>query len=165
MVKSIETQIHEAAIEDEELRCQKIEAQNRLDPKKKDKKVPRRKVGKPWTRGAYPKLCQETEWLARVSEYDYDLLNPEFQDYCRMRGILHMAGPPESTRWGFCVNHGRGPAEYFKEIGRTPPQPTSPDSATPPPEVDTAWRIVRIARGKLQDCWELFTAAGNSGGQ
>ena len=165
MVKPIESQIHEAAIEDEELRCQKIEAQNKLDPKKKNRKVPRRKVGKPWTRGTYPKLCQETDWLARVSEYDYDLLNPEFQDYCRMRGVLHTAGELGGTRWEFCVNHGRSPAEYFEEIGRTPPQPANPEDVVPPPEADTDWRIVRIARGKLQDCWELFTTQSNAAAQ
>ena len=88
MVKSIEEQMHEAAVEDEELRCQKIEEKNKLDPKKKNRKVPRRNVVQPWTRGTYPKLCQETEWLVRISEYDYDLLDPDFQVLCFCQDLI-----------------------------------------------------------------------------
>lgn len=156
MVKLIEEQMWEMAKEKEKKKRQKQQARWDKDPKKKGRKVPRHEVSINWTRGVFPKLCQDTDSVATVYEYDYDLLDTEFQAYCRTRGVLHIAGTPESTRWEFCVNYMRSPDEYFKTIGRTPPKSADPEEDPLPPEADTDWKIIRIARGKLQDCWELF---------
>ena len=164
MAELIEDQIHQALIREEEERCRAIEEKNKLDPKKKNKKVTRRKIQKPWSRGIHPRLCQETELLLKVSDYDYDLGVPGFQDYCRTRGVLHIAGEVGSRRWTFCVNHGRCFDDFLPDAGNSTFESTDSDNEkAPSPEADTDWKIVKIARGKLQDCWEMYVGLKSSG--
>lgn len=151
MVKPIEEQMLDVrkALDKERRRKfqalwdKKWEEERQENPKKKRRLVPELEVHKPWTRGAFPKLCQDTEWVATIYEYDYDLPNTEFQEYCRSRGVLHIAGTPGSKRWEFCVNHQWSADEFFED------DPSATD-------IGSDWRILRTARGKLQDCWELF---------
>ena len=157
MVAPIEDQILAHLVEQEEKRCEALEEEFRRDPKRKHKKVPRRKIVKPWTRGAHPTLCQETDLLLMVKDYDYDLANEGFQSYCSSRGVLHVAGTPGSERWEIFRVHSKRKADYmdnpyFQYAGGISGKGMKYTAR----QMDTGWRIVRIGRAKLQDCWELF---------
>lgn len=150
VVALIEDQMLAFLEAEEEKRCRDLE-------ESKGKKVKRRTIDFPWQRGTHPQLCQETDLLLMVSEYDYDLENSRFQDYCRSRGVLHVAGVPGSERWSVFRDPNIGEDEFlgnsyfrFSEAGK---EYTSE-------QMKTQWEIVRIGRAKLEDCWELYTSGG-----
>ena len=150
MVALIEDQMLSSLEAEEEKRCRDLEDS-------KGKKVKRRKIEIPWQRGTHPQLCQETDLLLMVSEYDYDLENLRYQDYCRGRGVLHVAGVPDSERWLVFRDPQIGEEEFlenpyfrFSQVGKE----------YTPEQMKTQWEIVRIGRAKLQDCWELYTSGG-----
>jgi hypothetical protein len=166
MVELIEDQIHQALIKEEEERCRVIEEKNKLDPEKKDKKVTRRIIQKPWSRGIHPRLCQETELLLKVCDYNYELGDPRFRNYCQERGVLHIAGEVGSRRWDFCVNHSQSFGDYLNDARSSGSESADTDDGKPPDaESEIGWKIVRIARAKLQDCWEMFVALDKSSRQ
>jgi hypothetical protein len=158
MVPLIEDQIHQALKAQEEDRCRRLEAQYARNEATKNKKVKRREIAKPWSRPGPQALCQDTDLLLLVSEYDYDLSRPDFQAYCRSRGILYMAGTPGTTRWEYSEHYGTTKAEfldnpyfqYAQEVNGQRHRFTQDD-------METQWRITCLARAQLQDCWELFS--------
>ena len=108
----IEDQIHQHFKDKEEKRCVELEAKYRLDPKNKNKRVERRNIPKPWTRSGNG-ICQEIELLSLVSEFDYDLDDERFQEYCDRRGVLHVAGELGSRRWKYFARHGWAKERYL----------------------------------------------------
>ncbi len=68
-----------------------------------------------------------------------------------------MAGSFGSRRWMFCLHHSRKFDDYCCEpdYKNSVSQDADVDEL-PDPGSDIGWKIVRIARAKLQDCWEMF---------
>ncbi len=157
MVPSIEDQIHQFHIEREEARCRAIEAEYDERPSTKGQKVTRRKIPKPWKRPGANALCQETDFLVMVDEYDYDFASTDFQEYCLGRGTLSVAGEVGSRRWDYFLDYSITKGDYLEdplhqyaeEVDRKQHRYTAH-------EMENGWTIICIGRAKLQDCWELF---------
>ncbi len=122
------------------------------------KKVQRKNIQVPVVRLGPDALCQNIEYLLLVSEYDYDLSDSQFQDYCSARGTLHVAGVPGSTRWKYLADHTLAKDEYrsdpyfqFAQEFEGKRHKYSPD------EVEVLWKVMLLGRATLQDCWELYT--------
>lgn len=158
MVALIEDQIHQFLIKQEEERCRALEAEFDKSNEAKDKKVKRRTIPKPWARPGGSALCQEIDLLIMVDEYDYDLSNKTFQGYCSARGILHVTGEPGSRRWEYMADYAKTKRDYLadpwfqfaQEFDGKRYRYTNE-------EMETCWKIVRLGRAKLQDCWELYS--------
>ena len=159
MVALVEDQILQALLREEEERCRALEAEYNMKEETRGKKVKRKKVIKPWRRPYEKSLFQgDIELLTKVEDFDYDLPSEDFRQYCRGRGVLHVAGKPGSKRWDFFANHGSTKAEYLKdpyfqfaqEINGHRYQYTQE-------EMEIGWKIIQLGRAQLQDCWELFT--------
>jgi hypothetical protein len=157
MTVSIENQIHQYLIEAEEIRC-------KTEEERTGKKVNRRTISKPWNRSGEYALCQEYEYLLMVDEYDYDLSNPAFQDYCNKRGILHCAGVKGSKYWNFFLDYRKSKDEYLSETDfQFAAEYEGKKYNYSAEEMESGWRIVRLGRAKFQDCWELFNIEKASG--
>ncbi len=158
MVALIEDQIHQFLIDQEEERCKAIEAENDKNEETKNNKVKRKAIPKPWTRPSASSLCQESDLLIMVREYDYDLSIKRFQEYCSDRGILHVAGEPGSKRWKYMADFRKAKSAfladsyfYFSEEVNGKQHRYTDD------EMETHWKILTLGRAKLQDCWELYS--------
>jgi hypothetical protein len=75
------------------------------------------------------------ELLLRITEWDFDLSDPGFVFYCKQRGTLYLVGEPGTAWWQMVCDFSR------KEVG-------------PGAGLDTKYLL--IARGRLQDCWEMY---------
>jgi hypothetical protein len=159
MVPLIEDQIHQFLIDKEEQRCTSLEIENGKNKETKDKKVKRRVIPKPWVRPNDAALCQETDLLMMVNEYDYDLSDKTFQDYCCARGILHVAGVPQSTRWVYFINYRkRTRSDYLKDpCFQFAEEVNGKRYRYTDKEIEIGWKIIQLGRAKFQDCWESFT--------
>jgi hypothetical protein len=156
MVALIEDQIHQALIDKEETRCCALEEEHFAATGKR-KKVKRRVIRKPWSRNAFGGLCQESEFLLLVEDYDYALSDVEFQEYCKERGVLHVAGKAGSTRWTYYVEFSKTKDDYLDDdyfhfaeesaVGR---------HRYTDKKLDVHWEIIQLGRARLQDCWEVY---------
>lgn len=102
-------------------------------------------------------ICQDHKILLKITEYDYDLRNVDFEKYCRSRyGFCRPTDPAVFEQlcdptlkkntvlaaWPTVGKYG-----HEQRQGRTVPNQ----------ELETGWEIHQIQRGKLQDCWEIFS--------
>jgi hypothetical protein len=157
MLKLIEDQIYEYLKEKEEQRCKRLEERYAKNPETKNKKVKRNKVIKPWSRLNQYSLCQEPELLIMVQDYDYDLSDINFLEYCKTRGVLHIAGEKNSKRWKVFESYkfpkdkylGDSYFQYAEEIDGKSYKYSEE-------EMEIGWRIIQIGRSRLQDCWEIY---------
>jgi len=134
----------------EEERCRALESQG--------KKVKRKKIDKPWTRPSPDNLCQEPELLVLVCEFDYDLLNNAFKEYCHDRGILHVVGETGSKREKYFLDHNKSKSEYLKDpYFRFAQELDGKKYQYTVEEMETGWKTIQLGRAKLQDCWELYS--------
>lgn len=155
MALRIADQVHRELKEREEERCRECERVT-------GGKVKRRKIPVPVVRMGPKALCQNIAYLMLVSEYDYDLLDPLFQDYCSSRGTLHLAGVPGSTRWHYFVDSSLTKDDYLanpyfqfaQEFEGTRHKYT-------PEEMEVLWKVIFLGRAVLQDCWELYKRKGH----
>jgi hypothetical protein len=154
----IEDQIHQFLIDQEEERCRAIEAENSKNEETKNKKVKRKAIPKPWTRPSASALCQATDLLIMVRDYDYDLSDKKFQDYCATRGILHVAGEPGSRRWKYMADFRKTKSTYLSDsYFRFAVEIDGKRHRFTDDEMETDWKIISLGRAKLQDCWELYS--------
>ncbi len=157
MVASIEEQIHQCLIETEEKRCALIDSDNDSNGLGNGKRTTRRKIQKPWRRRAPQSLCQEIDLLSLVSEYDYDLHDSRFQEYCASRGVLHVAGKHGSGYWEYFSDFTKSDTEFFSDESRRFAQEVGGKRHRySDDDLKSLWRIVIIGRAKLQDCWEIY---------
>ena len=151
----------------EEERCRALEAKRSASGRRKPikrkpikrKVIKRNEVEKPWSRfGTFAHaLLQDPELLQYVTEFAYDLADPKFQDYCRERGVLHVAGEPDSQRWEYAKDWRKGKRAFLANPHFRRAQPH--DGKTyryTAQELETHWGILCLARATLQDCWELY---------
>lgn len=158
MVALIEEQMLQYLVDLEEERCKALETEDNKSEKTRGKKVKRRKISKPWKRAGQHALCQEIELLAMVYEYDYDLADSGFQDYCSMRGVLYVAGERGTRRWDFFLDHTKQKADYLDDpYFRFAEEVGGDEHRFSDEDMDTGWKIIQLGRAKLQDCWELYT--------
>jgi hypothetical protein len=157
MVATIEEQIHQCLIEEEEKRCQMEETKRAAEGKDMRKPINRRKIAKPWTRSGPYALCQEVDLLPMIDEYDYDLTDIAFLDYCRSRGVLHLAGAPSSRRWDYFADYSKSKNDYLADENFWFAQEfKGKRHRYTEKELNSSWEIVVLGRAKLQDCWELY---------
>jgi hypothetical protein len=99
-------------------------------------------------------LCQDVDTLLGIRRYDFDLNDPAFREYADRRGVLYLAGTPGSPQWRFVADHDVTEADFLGEpsfhVSIGAHRYTDDDMAT-------HWKIMRIAKAKLQDCWDIFT--------
>jgi hypothetical protein len=107
-----------------------------------------------WIRD-YPKMiCQNFKALARVNELSFDVNNTEFIEYFRCRtGVVWN----DNLKWlatsDDAENHLLTSTELFYITCKMIPFGKERESMV---------THNRILKGKLQDCWELFTSVENS---
>jgi hypothetical protein len=95
-----------------------------------------------------------------VQQYDYILDSRAFQEYCSNRGVLHVAGEPESTRWRFMADYTRAkPAFLSDPYFQRSQEVDGKRYCYSEQEMEIHWTIVALGRARLQDCWELFAKA------
>ncbi len=153
LARLVANQIHQFLLDQEEARCQALELEAN-----DGKSVKRKIIGAPWTRATPQTLCQDPDLLVMVSEYDYDLSNQEFKDFCNDRGVLNVAGTPDSEYWGFMSNYNKSKNDFLSNaILNRPSVSYGNQHQYSARELDVFWRIILIGRAKLQDCWEIYT--------
>lgn len=150
MATLIEDQIHKVFIVREEERCRALEA-------KTGKPVKACEVAKPWKRVGSHAILQDPEFLQYVTEFDCDLAAPTFQEYCRSRGVLHVAGEPGSRRWEYAKDWTKTRDDFLSDPYFRCAQPHEGKGYEyTPREMETHWRVMCLGRAALQDCWELY---------
>lgn len=160
MAALIEDQIHQLLIDQEEERCRAIEVENnkREGAKKKNNKVNRRIIKKPWARPGESAICQDYDLLIMVYDYDYDLSDKLFQEYCAARGVLHVAGVPGSRRWEYLEDYRKTKVTYLADpYFQFAEKLDGKQYRFTEEEMETGWTIMSLGRAKLQDCWELYS--------
>ncbi|MDA3970263.1 MAG: hypothetical protein PF442_02825 [Desulfobulbaceae bacterium] len=108
-------------------------------------------------RGPLPvSICQDMDILLQINEYDYDLTNKDFEEYCHCRGrSIHAVDP----RWfhQLCdlaitkddfFNSWRVQSNFAGINVRGTTRTTA--------ELEGVWQAFRLTKGQLQDCWEIF---------
>ncbi len=106
-----------------------------------------------WQRPFPQCICQDLKVLQRISIYSFDLSDRKFRDYVAARtGVVYDYGTPAqiAERIDFYQN-------WSDDDIRSRPDFTYADQTSVSIEDRAVWiKIVRISRGKLQDCWELY---------
>jgi hypothetical protein len=157
MVPLIEEQLHQYLIDEEEKRCRALEEKARKEGDH-SVKIKRKKVEKPWKRIGPNALCQEPELLLMVNQYDYDLADKDFQKYCENRGILFIAGDFGSKRWHIFMHWNKSKDDYLADpYFQYAEEVNGKKYKYNNHEMDVQWRIIKLGRAKLQDCWELYS--------
>jgi hypothetical protein len=161
----IEEQIHRHFIEVERKHCAELQAAWDAAAEKKGKRPQPRDVPKPWKRPGPRALCQDPEMLAAVREFDYDLTDAGFQEYCASRARLSIAGVRESRRWEYFRDHWRGKQEFLADpyFGFAEEYEGKRYEYTPA-EMQTHWRVLALGRAAFQDAWELYVAERDAHG-
>ena len=149
MAELIENQIHQYLKHQEEVRYKKEESL-------KGKPVKRRKISKPWTRSFSLSLCPESDLLEMVTDFDYDLSDPEFQIYCKNRiGLNHAL--PQSRRWDFFEKHQLTKNDYLEDpYFHYAEEYNGKRYKYTEDELHSNWRVIMLGRATIQDCWEIY---------
>jgi hypothetical protein len=92
-----------------------------------------------------------------VSQYDYDLSDAGFQAYCSARGILHVAGEPESRRWKYYTEYQTNKDAFLADpYFQFSQEVDGKRIRYTDGEMETSWKVMLLGRAQLQDCWELY---------
>lgn len=101
--------------------------------------------------------CYET--LCKITEYDYDLSDDEFVEYARSRGVMNTAFVAGSPHREYVKDHWLTESDYITdariEISHAVLYKGRRRKYTEA-ERRLNWKLVQIARAKLQDCWEIY---------
>jgi len=109
-----------------------------------------------WKR-PYPKMiCQNSNILKNITEYNYDLTNTEFINYFRSRTgiLLHKCEDVELEH--FLLNSSTSKAAT-NWLLNSPEYKYHTGVAVSKYDRLIDIEINKVLRGKLQDCWELFS--------
>lgn len=103
-------------------------------------------------------LCQDIDQLLSIEEYTYDLGNAAFLEYCINRGVLYVAGRPGSRMWEYFRDTALGLDDWLSdETVRYAQEYEGSRHRYADEDMRAHWRSVLIGRGKLQDCWDLWS--------
>lgn len=138
-----------------------------------------------WRRPHPQMLLQNIDLLQKVTSFDYDLLDPDFVQYAHARGCMNGAGAPEESDPDHDA-HGLRMQKLGQEFGIRQENPFNGDvgqlrrwvrepwrtfeefmvsddlkftlggKELPAEHRRVTWKCIQIARGRLQDCWEIF---------
>lgn len=126
-----------------------------------------------WRRSHPQMLLQDIELLQKVTSFDYDLMDPDFVRYAHARGCMNGAGVPGKCDPD-CATHSQPEKPFNGDVGqwrrwvrehwRTFEEFMAGDDLRFTMEGKelsdehrrVTWKCIRIARGQLQDCWEIF---------
>jgi len=101
-------------------------------------------------------ICQDMNILLKITEYDYDLRNQEFEEYCRSRfGFCRPQDPKYFEQLCDLTTDKKKFFESWKICGRYASQEMIGKKISDD-RLELEWKIFNITRGKLQDCWEIF---------
>ena len=138
-----------------------------------------------WKRPHPQMLLQDIDLLQKITSFDYDLLDPDFVEYAHARGCMNGAGVPEESdpdHEAHCLRMQKLGRElgikqekpfngdvgqwrrWVREHWRTFEEFMASDDLKftlagkelPAEHRRLTWKCIRIARGQLQDCWEIF---------
>ena len=147
---SIAEQVRLSLVADEEVRCLELE-------RKRGKRVTRRTIDTPKVRVGPHALCQNVDFLERVTQFDYQLTRADFCEYAERRGVLCLAGVRGSRRWQVFANHQTSHAAYLADpYFQVAQEHEGARHRYSPEEMEANWRVIGFGRAVLQDCWELF---------
>lgn len=136
-----------------------------------------------WKRPHPQQICQEMDVLLQIREFDFDMRQPAFRDYLRVRGIwdidgavwgvedpdpdcLQMKVYKDCPSFQIAFYQDWSEEQVFRDL-----QPLRPDLyRMTDKDRHSNVRLWKITRGKCQDAWELFNgvsaaAADESNGE
>lgn len=103
-------------------------------------------------------ICQETNILLAVTEFDFDLSNGEFCKYLRSRTGWSLKGCEDPDLLEFMITDP-GAEQWILE---SPKYCYLNGNKIPfGKERKQKVKIIQIQKGKIQDCWELFQQHGH----
>lgn len=126
-----------------------------------------------WRRPHPQTLLQDVDLLQKIEVYTYNLKDPEFVRYAHSRGCMNGAGVPgenDPDYTEYTLKHGSVTGDagqlrrWVRDTWRTIPEfIASRDLRTAinghvysEEERRQFATSIRIARGQLQDCWEIY---------
>lgn len=119
-----------------------------------------------WKRPYPQMICQDISVLARITRYDFNLSDSGFRAYAQRRGVLHVAGKIGSPRWRFIGDFSKGRADFMGDayfnFAQEYPAGSGVRRKFTREEMAFRWKLICIARGKMQDAWELYRDGGHT---
>ena len=106
-----------------------------------------------WKRTQKETLLQDFNLLIKITEYDFDLTDQGFKDYCHARGVLQKMG--NDSRYNFTANHKAIKEEFFV-LFRYAKEYHGSSYRFTDKEMAIHWEIMLAAKGAIQDAWELY---------
>lgn len=106
-----------------------------------------------WRRSHQSELLQDRNLLLHVTQYDYNLENPNFVAYGKRRGSLQLASEPEHGFWEPLKDFRLSKDAFFSHEDYWHSATGSQYSKS---DMESFWRVIRIARASAQDCWEIY---------
>ncbi|GHV50274.1 hypothetical protein FACS1894216_02170 [Synergistales bacterium] len=107
-----------------------------------------------WKRPYPQTILMDTDILQKVTEHDFDIMAPGFEEYAERRGCLNGAGVKGSDRWKIVTDHSWTLKKFLASglLSRNEKKTIKFDEA----DVRTTWKCILYAKAHLQDCWELW---------
>lgn len=100
-------------------------------------------------------LEQNVDALLQITEYEYDLTDLDFVEYCRYRGASNYFGKAGSPGAEYVEDYSKTKDEYLNDerldFSITGYRYT-------PRERLLGWKTLCIRRGRLQDTWKIYNA-------
>lgn len=112
-----------------------------------------------WHRPHPQTLLLRYETLCKITEYDYDLSDSEFVEYARSRGAMNTAFTAGSPHREYVKNYWLTEADYIADQRKGVSHAQLYEGYRykyTEAERRSNWKLVRLARAKLQDCWEIY---------
>lgn len=157
-VPTIAAQAHRILVAQEEARCVALEAK----PGKRKTPVKRHPVPVPVVRLGLTELCHRIEFLWMVTEYDYDLADPAFRQYCVDRGTACGAALG-SRRWDFFERHDLSKHDYLVDpYFQNANEHEGKRHRYTKDEMESGWKVIQLGRAVLQDAWEIYRSTADS---
>ena len=101
--------------------------------------------------------------LLMITEYDYDLKNQEFEKYCRSRfGFCRPTDPKYFKQLCDLTTDKNKFFKSWKVCGQYAHQDMIGKEISND-QLELDWKIFKVTRGKIQDCWEIFIGRRGDG--
>jgi len=109
-----------------------------------------------WSRPYPLMICQKHDVLLAITEFSFDMADQDFLNYFRSRTGLQVGKEDNPAQSTFLLTSPdaekwllESPEYRYLQSGRTVPFGK---------EREQAVKVRRIIKGRLQDCWELYTS-------
>jgi len=157
-MKSVEAQLWEQALDAERRRVEHKHSEAKAEGKKSTVIFEPRNVAMPWS--------WENRWTAglhdipsglvmKVSEFDFNLDDDDFQAFLKPRGLLHLGGVPQSPYWQAMNDPTMDKAAFLAvEAFHFAEEHEGKRHRYSDAEMKTHWRIFQFSRVLLQAAWD-----------